>query len=156
MKGQFREIFRFRFFLWIIFSQAPENLDSAGLGGNWFMKKTRSKKTRDTVPLSLNRNCFLSSSLNISLFLWILMFSSGNSCQILGNLAKGWRSIREVREQQAHTYIQINVIASSFWNSSCLRTSICYPSLVHETGRNPWRNLCINYLIHLWFIKPRA
>ncbi len=25
-----------------------------GLGGNWFMKKTRSKKSRDTVPLSQN------------------------------------------------------------------------------------------------------
>ncbi len=26
--------------------------DPEGLGGNWFMKKTRSRKTRDTVPLS--------------------------------------------------------------------------------------------------------
>jgi hypothetical protein len=25
--------------------------DTLGLGGNWFMKKTRSKKSRDTVPL---------------------------------------------------------------------------------------------------------
>ncbi len=26
--------------------------DTLGLGGNWFRKKTRSKKSRDTVPLS--------------------------------------------------------------------------------------------------------
>ncbi len=26
--------------------------NTLGLGGNWFMKKTRSKKSRDTVPLS--------------------------------------------------------------------------------------------------------
>jgi hypothetical protein len=25
--------------------------NTLGLGGNWFMKKTRSKKSRDTVPL---------------------------------------------------------------------------------------------------------
>ncbi len=28
------------------------NWNTLGLGGNWFMKKTRSKKSRDTVPLS--------------------------------------------------------------------------------------------------------
>ncbi len=27
--------------------------NTLGLGGNWFMKKTRSKKSRDTVPLML-------------------------------------------------------------------------------------------------------
>jgi hypothetical protein len=26
-------------------------MESSGAGGNWFMKKTRSKKSRDTVPL---------------------------------------------------------------------------------------------------------
>ncbi len=26
--------------------------NTLGLGGNWFMKKTRSKKSRDTVPLN--------------------------------------------------------------------------------------------------------
>jgi hypothetical protein len=76
----------------------------------------------------------LGSSLNISLFLLILMFSSGNSCQILGNLAKGWRSSK--------IHIQIR----SSWNSSCLRTAFITQVLLNETGRNPWRNLCINHL----------
>ncbi len=31
--------------------------NTLGLGGNWFMKKTRSKKSRDTVPLTA-RNTF--------------------------------------------------------------------------------------------------
>ncbi len=30
----------------------------SGLGGNWFMKKTRSKKSRDTVPLTPLWKCF--------------------------------------------------------------------------------------------------
>ncbi len=29
-------------------------MEYSGAGGNWFMKRTRSKKSRDTVPLSFN------------------------------------------------------------------------------------------------------
>ncbi len=31
-------------------------MDTQGLGGNWFVKKTRSRKSRDTVPLREKNN----------------------------------------------------------------------------------------------------
>ncbi len=36
------------------------------LGGNWFMKKTRSRKSRDTVPLSLSIISILTSVVYVS------------------------------------------------------------------------------------------
>ncbi len=61
-KGTVSREFCFRFFSWVIFPQAPENsifervwnggpyCDTHGLGGNWFMKKTWSRKSCGTVP----------------------------------------------------------------------------------------------------------
>ncbi len=83
LKGQCHEIFCFWFFSWTSFPQASDytiravqiffensrrysqlkvskknskrsKWNTLGLGGNWIMKKTISKKSRDTVPLSLN------------------------------------------------------------------------------------------------------
>jgi hypothetical protein len=43
--------------------------NALGLGGNWFMKKTRSKKSRDTVPLTLISTA-TASVFSLSKFRW--------------------------------------------------------------------------------------
>ncbi len=44
------------------------------LGGNWFMKKTRSNKSRDTVPLSLLFK-IISFEIRVEFFCWFVNLS---------------------------------------------------------------------------------